>query len=89
MKTQPLVEHIYTSFEEMTDARALSQGGLCREAFGAKYGPGPAPEIDPAHWEFDSVSQYAASETREDFVATFMLFMIPLTTWGMAWSQIA
>ena len=55
--------------------RALSQGRLFLEAFGAKYGPKPAPEIDQANWEFDCVSKYAASETREDFAETFMLFV--------------
>ena len=55
--------------------RALSQGGLFREAFGAKYGPKPAPEIDPDNWEFDCVSKYASSATREDFAETFMLFV--------------
>ena len=55
--------------------RALSQGGLFREAFGAKYGPAPAPEIDPDNWEFDCVSAYAATKTQEDFAETFMLFV--------------
>ena len=55
--------------------RALSQGGLFREAFGAKYGPDPAPEIDPDNWEFDCVSKYAAKKTQEDFAETFMLFV--------------
>ena len=55
--------------------RALSQGGLFREAFGAKYGPKPAPEIDPDNWEFDCVSAYAATKTQEDFAETFMLFV--------------
>ena len=55
--------------------RALSQGGLFREAFGAKYGPDPAPEIDPDNWEFDCVSSYAAKKTQEDFAETFMLFV--------------
>ena len=55
--------------------RALSQGGLFRVAFGAKYGPKPAPEIDRNNWEFDCVSEYAASATREDFAETFMLFV--------------
>ncbi len=55
--------------------RALSQGGLFRKAFDAKYGPKPAPDIDPDNWEFDCVSAYAATETREDFAETFMLFV--------------
>jgi hypothetical protein len=55
--------------------RALSDGGLFVEAFGAKYGPKPAPEIDQANWEFDCVSEYAADQTREDFAETFMLFV--------------
>lgn len=55
--------------------RALSQGGLFREAFGAKYGPKPAPDTDPANWEFEFVSEYAAKQTREDFAETFMLFV--------------
>ncbi len=55
--------------------RALSKGGLFREAFGAKYGPDPAPEIDPDNWEFDCVSKYAATKTQEDFAETFMLFV--------------
>ena len=55
--------------------RALSKGGLFRAAFGAKYGPDPAPEIDPDNWEFDCVSKYAATKTQEDFAETFMLFV--------------
>jgi hypothetical protein len=55
--------------------RALSQGDLFLKAFGGVYGPKPAPEIDRDNWEFDCVSEYAASATREDFAETFMLFV--------------
>lgn len=54
---------------------ALSKGGLFKEAFGAKYGPNPAPDTDPDNWEFDFVSPYAARATQEDFAETFMLFL--------------
>ena len=54
---------------------ALKKGGLFREAFGGVYSDKPAPDIDPDNWEFDCVSPYAATETREDFAETFMLFM--------------
>ena len=54
---------------------ALKKGGLFREAFGGVYSDKPAPDIDPANWEFDCVSEYAASATREDFAETFMLFV--------------
>ena len=54
---------------------ALMNGGLFREAFGGVYSEKPAPDIDPDNWEFDCVSPYAATETREDFAETFMLFV--------------
>ena len=54
---------------------ALKKGGLFREAFGGVYSDKPAPDIDPDNWEFDCVSPYAATETREDFAETFMLFL--------------
>ncbi len=54
---------------------ALKKGGLFREAFGGVYSEKPAPDIDPDNWEFDCVSPYAATETREDFAETFMLFV--------------
>lgn len=55
---------------------ALSKGVLFKEAFGAKYGPKPAPDTDPTNWEFDFVSKYAAKGgTQEDFAETFMLFL--------------
>jgi hypothetical protein len=55
--------------------KALKKGGLFREAFGGVYSEKPAPEIDPDNWEFDCVSPYAATETREDFAETFMFFV--------------
>ena len=54
---------------------ALKKGGLFREAFGGVYSDKPAPDIDPANWEFDFVTQYATSATQEDFAETFMLFV--------------
>ena len=54
---------------------ALKKGGLFREAFGGVYSDKPAPDIDPDNWEFYCVSPYAATETREDFAETFMLFV--------------
>ena len=54
---------------------ALKKSGLFREAFGGVYSDKPAPDIDPANWEFDFVTQYATDSTREDFAETFMLFV--------------
>ena len=54
---------------------ALKKGQLFREAFGGVYSDKPAPDIDPANWEFDFVTQYATDSTREDFAETFMLFV--------------
>ncbi len=54
---------------------ALKVDGLFRKAFGGVYSDKPAPDIDSDNWEFDCVSPYAATETREDFAETFMLFV--------------
>ena len=55
--------------------KALERGGLFRKAFGGAYSDKPAPGTDPAVWEGRCVSEYAASETREDFAETFMFFL--------------
>ena len=55
--------------------RALSKGGLFREAFGGTYSSKPAEKRGVKGWEGRYVSEYATSATQEDFAETFMLFV--------------
>lgn len=55
--------------------KALQKGALFRKAFGGAYSDKPARGTDPADWEGRCVSGYAATQTREDFAETFMLYV--------------
>ena len=55
--------------------RPLALGSLFRTAFGGPHGATPAPGFDPYDWEDRCVSGYAATQTKEDFAETFMLFV--------------
>ena len=54
--------------------KALRDDDLFKKAFGGPYGVRPARGTDPADWEGRCVTEYAATQTREDFAETFMLF---------------
>lgn len=49
------------------------RGGIFKEAFGASYGV--TKVFDGDDWSDEYVSDYATTDTREDFAETFMLYM--------------
>ena len=55
--------------------KALEKGGLFRKAFGGTYSNNPVEDADTENLEFEFVSKYASSATREDFAETFMFFL--------------
>ena len=55
--------------------KALRDGDLFKKAFGGSYGDRTARGTDPDDWEGRCVTEYAATQTQEDFAETFMLYL--------------
>jgi hypothetical protein len=54
---------------------ALSRGGTFRAAFGGSYASAAKPNESVPDWRTCCVSEYATTNTQEDFAETFMLFV--------------
>ena len=55
--------------------KALRDGDLFKKAFGGPYGDQPARGTNPDDWEGRCVTEYAATQTQEDFAETFMFYL--------------